>query len=221
MIQFKNYKKYFGSQLIADIPLLELEHHIYWLQGDNGSGKTTLIKSIAGLIPFDGTISVAGADIRKQRMAYRNIVNYAEAEPAYPGFLTGMDLIRFYAKAKNAADNQAAALISSFGIGSYADNKIATYSSGMTKKLSLVLAFIGNPKLMLLDEPLITLDVQSVSNLQRIIGDCYRTGVTFIITSHQELINGLAARLPKGATTKEGTTAVTHQFGKLIFNRLT
>jgi ABC-2 type transport system ATP-binding protein len=190
MLRFENYKKGYDRKEVITIPQLNLEHGIYWLRGENGAGKTTLIKSIAGLTPFDGSIIAAGQDIRKNRIAYTAIVNYAEAEPIYPGFLNGNDLIRFYAKTKKAPQDQVAALSEKLGINNYADNKIATYSSGMAKKLSLVLGFTGNPKLILLDEPLITLDTRSVGILQDIILHSFEKGISFIITSHQEITLG-------------------------------
>jgi ABC-2 type transport system ATP-binding protein len=184
MIQFTDYKKFYGDNLIIDIPVLTLKHNIYWLKGENGCGKTTIIKSIAGLVPFDGTISVNGIDIKNQRLQYRSIVNYAEAEPLYPGFLTGDDLVRFFAIAKKANAAQVDSLIDAFGIKSFIGKKTGTYSSGMGKKLSLALGFMGQPKLILLDEPLITLDVPSVEKFKKIITEYYEAGVSFIITSH-------------------------------------
>ncbi len=169
------------------MPNLTLPHDLYWLKGENGAGKTTLIKSISGLIPFEGTISVDGTDINKKRVAYRQKVNYAEAEPLFPDFLTGNDLIQFYKKTKNAHEAQIGLLVEALGIGSYAAHKVGTYSSGMTKKLSLVLGLMGQPKLILLDEPLITLDQQSVAALQQILEDYYRNGISLFITSHQEI----------------------------------
>lgn len=187
MIRFTNYNKYYDNNLVISIPQLELEHNIYWLQGENGSGKTTLIKSIAGLLPFSGNIVVENKDITKDRIAYRMVVNYAEAEPVYPVFLTGNDITRFYATTKKASEEQVKSLIEAFGIGNYIDNKIGTYSSGMAKKLSLVLGFIGTPKLIVLDEPLITLDHQAVAVLQDLIKEYFSNGVTFLVTSHQEI----------------------------------
>lgn len=187
MLRINNYRKSYNDALVLDIPSAELPHNIYWLKGTNGSGKTTLIKSVAGLIPFDGEISINGVDIRKKRTQYRSLINYAEAEPQYPGFLSGVDLVTFYAEVKKADPGQVRTLIETFGIGSYAGNKTSTYSSGMGKKLSLVLGFIGNPNLILLDEPLITLDEASVNNLKQLIKEYYEKGVSFIITSHQEM----------------------------------
>lgn len=195
MLQFTNYRKSYGNSEIINIPELQLDHGIYWLKGTNGSGKTTMIRSIAGLIPFDGRIAVAGNDIKHNRIAYTSVVNYAEAEPMYPGFLTGNDLTEFYRSSKNATEEQLEALSKKLGITPYCGNKTATYSSGMAKKLSLVLGFLGKPKLILLDEPLITLDTNSVATLQHLIREQYEAGVSFIITSHQAIeIKGTAVQ---------------------------
>lgn len=186
-LRINNYSKRFGDKLILSVPSIYLPPDIYWVKGENGSGKTTLLQSIAGLIPFDGEISVAAISLRTQPSDYKKIVNYAEAEPFYPDFLTGDDLISFYLSAKKGTNEQVMQLVNSFGIAAYKSAKIATYSSGMVKKLSLMLAFIGLPKLILLDEPLITLDVSAVAKLQELIKIYRDRGVGFLITSHQEV----------------------------------
>lgn len=185
MITFSQYQKRYNDELIIKADL-DLSHDIYWLKGENGSGKTTLIKSVAGLIPFSGSITVNGVAIHKDRIKYRQLVNYAEAEPLYPAFLTGSDLLRFYTTTKGKTGLQADALIKALGVNTFIHNKVGTYSSGMAKKLSLVLAFTGAPSLILLDEPLITLDQQAVSVLPHTIEEAYKSGISFLITSHQQ-----------------------------------
>lgn len=189
MLQFNQYKKSYGLDTVVSIPHLHLEKGIYWLKGDNGSGKTTLLKSIAGIIPFEGTITVNDTDIRKNRMPYKRQVNYAEAEPVYPSFLTGNDLLQFYRKTKGGFEKDSTALLYTFGVDKYINNKVSTYSSGMLKKLSLLLAFIGTPSLILLDEPLITLDTDAVGLLQNTIARYHQAGTSFLVTSHQEFSN--------------------------------
>jgi len=179
-------KKYPGSDHpVLSIPHFHLDKGIYWIKGENGSGKTSLIKSIAGLIPFTGSIAIDGYELHTNRMAYTKRVNYAEAEPQYPPFLTGRELVDFY-KTTNGGELPVA-LMSSLGVEKFLHNKTAVYSSGMMKKLSLVLAFTGHPALILLDEPLIALDVEAVETLQQTIAAYYTQGVSFIITSHQPL----------------------------------
>lgn len=165
---------------------MELPTAIYWLKGGNGTGKTTLLRSIAGLVPFDGEITIDGVSM-KQRVAYRQKVSYAEAEPVFPSFVTGTELIKFHEQARHGNNNRTRAIIDALGAGGYMQNAVGTYSSGMLKKLSLVLAFIGTPSLILLDEPLITLDIASVERLEELIQQRHDEGTGFLLTSHQEL----------------------------------
>ena len=106
MLQISNYKKFYGNYLVLQIDDLQLDENIYWVKGDNGSGKSTFFKTLAGLLPFEGRIAVNQVDIKKQGVAYRTIVNYSEAEPLYPVFLTAHDLIQFVGKAKKANQKQ-------------------------------------------------------------------------------------------------------------------
>jgi ABC-2 type transport system ATP-binding protein len=209
MLSITNFKKQYAGNTdpVLFINHFQLDAGIYWIKGENGSGKTSLMKSIAGLIPFEGSIVITGFDIRKNRMAYAQSVNYAEAEPQYPTFLTGKELIDFYNATK--AGKFPVALCTQLGVDKFMHQKTATYSSGMLKKLSLVLAFIGNPSLILLDEPLIALDVAAVEILQAAIREYNKAGVSFIITSHQlfnnELVNSACSLVIKDKTLQKDT----------------
>jgi ABC-2 type transport system ATP-binding protein len=186
MLHFTQFEKSYGATPVISIPKLTLKEGIYWLQGENGAGKTTLLKAIAGLTPFSGHIAVLDSDIRKQRTAYRRLVNWADAEPVYPEFLTGNDLITFYQQTKQGDPSTATHLLKAFGADAFAHQKVGTYSSGMAKKLSLVLAFMGTPKWILLDEPLITLDAGAVTTCLSLIHEYHLRGVSFLVTSHQQ-----------------------------------
>src|SRR5829696_227053 len=187
MLQIANYQKAYGSSPVLTIPNLKLSGGIYWLKGQNGAGKTTLLKSIAGMIPFEGQVIVDNIDLRKQRMLYTRKVSFAEAEPVYPGFLTGNDFVQLYEETKGKNEVLVKRLITELGMKSYLSNKVSTYSSGMLKKLSLLLAFTGDPGLILLDEPFVTLDVAAVHVLQQLIAESYVNGISFLISSHQEI----------------------------------
>src|SRR5579859_2127412 len=157
MLALTQVQKYYGRKQVLSIPALQLDDGVYWLQGLNGAGKTTLLRMIAGLVPFKGDIILDRVSLRKDAVAYRRAVSWADAEPLYPGFLTGQDLVRFYQEIRSAAAPETAQLVALFGMQAYLSSQIGTWSSGMIKKLSLVLAFIGSPRLILLDEPLVTL----------------------------------------------------------------
>ncbi|HEV3225011.1 MAG TPA: ABC transporter ATP-binding protein [Puia sp.] len=186
MLQFANVYKTYDQQTVLEISSLTLQRNIYWLQGINGSGKTTFLSMLAGLIPFKGDILLDGINLRQNPLSYRRLVNFAEAEPLYPEFITGFELVRFYQDIRKAASVQTDLLVNLFKMHRYLSMPIGTYSSGMIKKLSLLLAFIGKPSLILLDEPLATLDEGSILILPELIGAYNKEFKTcFIFSSHQ------------------------------------
>jgi ABC-2 type transport system ATP-binding protein len=188
MLHFKEVKKYYSSFLALDIPQLTIGEGLWWLQGENGSGKTTCLKMIAGLHPFMGDIYINDIySIKKQRLQFVRRVNYAEAEPLYPPFLTAKDLITLYCKTKKGSIDEAVELLQQLHVFHAYEMKLGTYSSGMIKKLSLVLAFIGAPKFILLDEPFITIDVSALEVICKIIKNKFEQGISFIVTSHQQV----------------------------------
>lgn len=185
MLKFVNVKKMYGANAVIDMPSLELTSGIYWLRGANGSGKSTFLKMAGGLIPFDGEIDIDGVSLKSKPTEYRRLVSYVEAEPLYPDFVSGLDLVHFFTYTRKADKKTTDQLIESIGIGSFYQNPIGTYSSGMVKKLSLVLAFIGQSRFIFLDEPLVTLDQAAVETLYQLIGNYHQQGTGFVITSHQ------------------------------------
>jgi len=187
MLQIADYKKTYAEHPVLSIPALQLPGGTYWLKGENGAGKTTLLKSIAGMIPFEGEIVVDEINLRKNRMAYTKVVSFSEAEPVYPAFLTGRDLLQFYTQTKGRLSPVGERFKQDAGIDRYLEKKIGVYSSGMLKKLSLLLALAGEPKWVLFDEPFVTLDHAAVEFLKNTLQDCHRQGIAVLISSHQQL----------------------------------
>lgn len=188
MLEISNFSKSYGLTNILEIPQLKISEGITWIQGKNGSGKSTLLKVIAGLLDFKGDVLIENRiSLKKQPIAYRRIVNFAESEPLFPGNLNGWDMINLFLAAKQGSLELITNYMRGFEMIGYLDDPIKNYSAGMVKTLSLVLGFIGQPKLILLDEPFITLDSHAMLLLSRWIGDEHKKGVNFIITSHQAM----------------------------------
>lgn len=185
MLQLIQFKKSYGQLPVLDIDEFQLEQGLYWLQGPNGAGKSTLFKSISGIIPYTGGCLMNGVDCHKQPVEYRKLVTYCEAEPEFPEFLTQKDLVTFVAKARNASPQQIDHLQSVLGTKAYEAQPVGTYSSGMLKKTGLLLALLGTPKLIVLDEPFTAIDHTSVDNLIQLVEE-YRKefGTTFLVSSH-------------------------------------
>jgi len=189
MLEFHAVRKTYDKIApILAIPHQELGTGIYWLQGANGTGKTTLLRMVAGIVPFEGDIILQGHSQRREPVAYRRLVGWADAEPLYPGFLTGEDLINFYSGILCPEAGQIAALKRQLSIGPWLNTRLAGWSSGMTKKLALLLAFLGRPAWILLDEPLITLDEAGLGGLLDLIREYHvGSGAGFLLSSHQPL----------------------------------
>jgi ABC-2 type transport system ATP-binding protein len=187
MLKIKNFSKSYNKHTIVAVENLEIPEGIHWFKGINGSGKSTFFRSVAGIIPFEGEISWNNLDIRKDAVAYRMQVNMSEADPLYPDYLSGFDLLSFIAEAKKADISQLKLLAETLGVDEYWKSAIGTYSSGMIKKISLLSAFLGKPTLIMLDEPLITIDDRSVQAVYELVKEyAEKQGVSFLLSSHQD-----------------------------------
>ena len=190
MLEFLLVKKEYSDRIILSVSELKLSEGIYWLTGANGSGKTTLLKMVSGLIPFSGHILIDGIDLRLKPTAYRKFISNAEAEPRYPPFLMGKELILFYQHIRKSSSSQTDMLTERLGFGRFLSNPVGTYSSGMLKRLSLLLAFIGAPKWIFLDEPMANLDAEAGAVLPEIIMEFHKThGTHFIFSSHTRFLD--------------------------------
>ncbi|MFC6225457.1 ATP-binding cassette domain-containing protein [Hymenobacter artigasi] len=192
MLQLTNFSKSYRGRAVLRIDSFAFASGTYWIQGANGSGKSTLLRAIAGITPFEGDILLAGQlSVKKQSVAYRRLVNFAEAEPVFPEFLTGRELIDLFRTAKNGPPHQEDFYLEGLHMTAYVHEPVGTYSSGMLKKLSLVLAFLGQPTCIVLDEPLTTLDAAAIPVLCTWMARQHaQQGTSFLLSSHQAFAAG-------------------------------
>ena len=187
MLHLSNIHKKYGAHTVLQFNEWGVGQGIHWLKGGNGTGKTTLFRIISGLTPFEGSVILNAVALKKEPTLFRSMVSYAEAEPSYPSFITGNELLNFYKDVRKANQIEVDELAQRFGIAPYLDQKIGGYSSGMLKKLSLICAFIGDVALYILDEPLITIDAASANRLYDLIHTKATAGKSFLLSSHQEI----------------------------------
>ena len=188
MLRVTDLLKKYGERTILSIDELTIGDGNTQLKGINGCGKTTYSKIVAGIKPFRGTITLHGKyDPQKTKVKYRKLVNYAEPEAIYPDYLSAYDLLTFVGKAKGASNHDINSIAEQFGINEYLYDHTGSYSSGMLKRLSLSLAFVGKPSLIILDEPLNALDTEAIAIVKNMVEESNRKGINFILVSHQEL----------------------------------
>ncbi|TNF40533.1 MAG: ABC transporter ATP-binding protein [Cytophagales bacterium] len=186
MLSIFNFEKRYPSGFEVKIDSLQLGQGIHLVLGGNGSGKSTLLKALAGIHPAKGNVLLDGTSLAKQPTEYRRKIGFAEAEPHFPQFLSLTDLTAFVAKAKSAPTSEIEDLTSRFGTDHFSSYPIGGYSSGMLKKTALILAFLGHPRLIILDEPFTTIDAETQYQLIQLIQKRASEGTSFLITSHQQ-----------------------------------
>lgn len=188
LLHLQELEKRYGSHPVLSIPEWSISEGIYWIHGENGAGKTTLFRILAGQLPYSGKIVLDDRyDQKRDPIAFRYRVSMGGAKPVFPDFLTPYDLIRFTAKVRHAPSHQVKYLTERFGMVNYLHQPIGACSSGMVKKLSLLLTFLGNLRLIILDEPMITIDADARSTLYELINAYRKQSVSFLISSHQAI----------------------------------
>ena len=184
MIEFKNLHKRFGKLVVLDGLDLEISKGgIFAILGPNGSGKTTLIKCLLGMvIPNKGDIifdknSVLG------KWTYRNNLNYLPQIANFPPNLTVIELINMVKNLRPKAANSED-LIELFGLKPFLDKKLGNLSGGTNQKVNIVLAFMFDSDLIVLDEPTNGLDPIALIHLKELIQKEKEKGKTILITTH-------------------------------------
>ena len=184
MVTIENLHKKFGkNQVLSGVDLNISEGGIFAVLGPNGSGKTTLIKSILGMvIPNKGSISVLGENIKK-KSDYRHKIDYLPQIANFPSNLKVKELIKMI-KDLRKPTTEDQRLIELFKIEPFLDKKLGNLSGGTKQKVNLVLTFMFDSPLIILDEPTTGLDPIALIRLKDLIKAEKTKGKTILITSH-------------------------------------
>lgn len=184
MVSIQNLHKKFGkNQVLCGLDLTINEGGIFAVLGPNGSGKTTLIKSILGMvIPNKGDISVFEENVNK-KSNYRHKIDYLPQIANFPSNLKVKELIKMIKDLRKPTDEDKR-LIKLFKLEPFLNKKLGTLSGGTKQKVNLVLTFMFDSPLIILDEPTTGLDPISLIRLKDIIQVEKAKGKTILITSH-------------------------------------
>lgn len=173
-------KKFKRKRVLKNISFKVKSGRIIGLIGPNGAGKSTLMKILLGIIPSDnGSVFIDGSAITiHNHSAINNVGSLIEYPEIYP-FLTGKQHLQMYSR--NGDINE---IIQELRMNNYIDKSVKNYSLGMKQKLGIAIAFVDNPSLVILDEPMNGLDPIATKELRDLILKMNIEGVTFIISSH-------------------------------------
>lgn len=187
IVQLNQVEKQFqGVHALKGLDLDIQQGEILGLFGHNGAGKTTTIKLILGLIEATkGQVRVFGKDptLSEARNSRRQL-GFLQENVAFYDQLTGLEVLSYFAKLKTVPKSQCRSLLEQVGLSHAENRRVKTYSKGMRQRLGLAQALLGDPKLLLLDEPTVGLDPIATQDFYQRLEQLKARGCTIILCSH-------------------------------------
>ncbi len=207
-------KKYGEKTAVEDLSLHIHKGEIYGFIGHNGAGKTTTLKSIVGILQFEGGgIRIDGDSIREKPLTCKKKIAYIPDNPDLYEFMTGIKYLHFIADIFGVDEQTRQERIRKyadlFEITSDLAQPIAAYSHGMKQKLAIIAAWIHNPELIIMDEPFVGLDPKASHILKGMMREvCDKGGAIFFSTHVLEVAEKLCdkvAIIKNGKLIRSGT----------------
>ncbi len=197
-------KRYGAAEVVRGVDLQLGEGESLALLGHNGAGKTTLIKIMLGLTrPTAGSVRVCGRRPWERGFsALRARIGYLPENVMFHDTMTGRELLAFYARLKGRPAHVVPGLLERVGLGNAADRRVRTYSKGMRQRLGLAQALLGEPVLLLLDEPTTGLDPLLKRQFYELVAERQRLGTSVLLSSHA--LSEIEARTDRIAIMRSG-----------------
>ena len=190
MLKLTNLTKKFGNFTAVNNINLEINAgDFFGFLGQNGAGKTTTIKMITGLYaPTRGTVQIGGFDIQKNHIEAKKLIGYIPDQPFLYEKLTGKEFLYFcgglYKIEKNKLKKIIDETIDQLKIDQWVDKRTEEYSQGMKQRIAIASALLHNPKLLVVDEPMVGLDPQSALVVKNVLKQKASEGVAIFMSTH-------------------------------------
>jgi ABC-2 type transport system ATP-binding protein len=205
----KNYGK---LTAVNNVNLEVTPGEIFGFLGPNGAGKTTTIKMIAGLLqPTAGSILINGHDVQKEPLKAKFITGFIPDRPFLYEKLTAAEFMRFVADLYEMQDSKMRIneLLELFGLPDWKNELIENFSHGMKQRLVMASALLHNPKVLVVDEPMVGLDPRGARLVKDIFKDLASKGVTVFMSTHTlEIVEQMCTRVAiinQGSIIAEGS----------------
>ncbi len=216
MIKLINLTKAYKDLLAVDKLNLEVKKGtIFGFLGPNGAGKTTTIKMMAGVLkPSAGRIIINGMDLAKEPSAVKQCVGFIPDRPFVYEKLTGLEFLHFVAALYHldhtpSLKHRISELLELFDLSHWQEELIGSYSHGMKQRLVMCTALIHQPKVLIVDEPMVGLDPKGARLVKDIFRDQARMGTTIFMSTHSlelaEEVSDEIAIIQAGQIIAEGT----------------
>jgi ABC-type multidrug transport system ATPase subunit len=172
-----------GRVILDGLSLAVARGEAVALVGPNGSGKTSVLRCLLGLVPFSGRAIVDGHDVVHAPVAARAAIGYVPQKAAFGDARAG-EAIRLVARLRRV-EPRVDAWLREVGLEVHAGERVRTFSGGMQQRLALAIALIGEPPVLLLDEPSASLDRAGQETFHQIVARLRRRGQTLLLASHR------------------------------------
>lgn len=185
MISIRNLSKRYGDQLVLDDVSIEIPSgDAVALWGHNGAGKTTIVRSILGLIHYQGSISVGDHDAATDGIAARRLIGHVPQELSFHDELTVAETMEFSCSLKGVSAARATEVLEQVGLQDELGKRAGALSGGMKQRLAIGLALLADPPILLLDEPTSNLDAATREQMVHVMQDLKDDDRTLVLTSH-------------------------------------
>ncbi len=216
VLKVEGLKKSYGSkQALKGVDFEVQEGEIFALIGPNGAGKTTTLRIVSTLLSISGgAVTFLGHDVKKEPEKVREKISYLPEEAGAYRNMKGSDYLRFmanfYAETAGQADDFVKRAAGIANLGPALNDKVGTYSKGMTRKLLLGRALMTRPTLAILDEPTSGLDVINSLEVREIVKTYAKEGISVLLSSHNmleiEFLSDRVALIDAGRILDSGTS---------------
>ena len=216
MIELTDLTKQYGSTLAVDhLNLSVAKGEIFGFIGPNGAGKTTTIRMMAGVLgPTEGSVRIDGIPMATDPEAAKRIIGFIPDRPFLYEKLTGLEFMRFVADLYGCGDGlfrpKAERLLIQFSLYDWADHLIEAYSHGMKQRLIIASALLHEPRVIIVDEPMVGLDPAGIRMVKDLLRELAASGTTIFMSTHTlEIAEDLCDRIGvihRGRLVALGTT---------------
>ncbi len=190
MIKLEQLHKQFETTLAVNDLSIHIEKgELFSFLGPNGAGKTTTIKMMVGLMtPTSGTIHMNGIDIQKEPQKAKSIIGYVPDSAFLYEHLTGFELLtmvgQLYSMKSAKIQEEQTRLTERLFMSEWLGDRISGYSQGMKQRLAFASAFLHEPEILIIDEPMVGLDPKTARIIKDMLRERSRDGVTMFISTH-------------------------------------
>jgi len=183
------HKSFNGHHAVHDVSFTIEKGEIFGLLGPNGAGKTTTIRILSTVLPSDhGDVMIGGYSLRDNAAAARKLIGVCPQDLALYQDLSALDNLIFFGRMEGLSGKearaQAIANLELVGLLERAKDKVERFSTGMKRRVNLIVALMGEPSLLFLDEPTVGIDPQSRNNVYETIFGLRDKGMTILYTTH-------------------------------------